>query len=664
MIGLALFCAWRQRILGEADLGVLDPAEYVRRDKLRKLPRDHTDKGGTPISLVHQDVRDAEAAVDRFGMATLIERAFASEPGPSSRLRTRAMLVAIVLGAMRGRSYSVADICSVLAGLPPDAAVRLNVQPQHRLANPISYSTVRKQLEKLEKLLAAGFAVDGVCHGVAWFVECLVLAPVPPEVLEALTAIAVDSTDLATWAASKDFRKEKNVKKRKGTHPDASADDQDASGVHDDGINAETLRRAAADPLVKHRLDSLVSSDLDEPDLKQQLPRGAVFGTQIGDFGPDNRLIRSRDPDARPGHKSAKGKSVAGFFLGYDLHLAVAVKGFRYHGDRAEATLGPEVLPFIVGISLKAAATNPAIAGLEAVATARSVAPLIREVLADRAYTNKATAFNRALHEMGIDVVMDHNKPEVQRDKLAAIAGKHQVRFHCGTCLHPSTPASMRTPPANLTGEALADWYTMRNRFYRYSVTQSYPDGRKRMKCPVHDQRIKTAATANTNHRDVPLMPTPKGSNICCSGHVTMTLESLDKHQDTPYGTHAWLMSYARRNQVENVNKELRRTSGLDDESCVKFGYVAHAIASAAASCAHNIRQARKYREQAAQPNAAHDNTATGTHEKTTTSAAEPRSAKPLNALELHDTFLHDSTETTSDDERADDAATGDQVPP
>ena len=211
----------------------------------------------------------------------------------------------------------------------------------------------------------------------------------------------------------------------------------------------------------------------------------------------------------------------------------------------------------------------------------------------------------------------------------------------------------MRTPPANLTGEALADWYTMRNRFYRYSVTQSYPDGRKRMKCPVHDQRIKTAATANTNHRNVPLMPTPKGNAICCSGHITMTLESLDKHQDTPYGTHAWLKSYARRNQVENVNKELRRTSRLDDESCVKFGYVAHAIASAAASCAHNIRQARKYREQAAQPNAPHDNTATGTHEKTTTSAAEPRSAKPFNALELHDTFLHDSTETTSDDERA-----------
>ena len=169
MIGLALYCAWRQRILGEADLSVLDPAEYVRRDKLRKLPRDHTDKANTPISPAHQDVRDAEAAVDRFAMATPIEHAFASEPGPSSRLRTRPMLVAIVLGAMRGRSYSVADICSVLAGLPPDAAVRLNVQPQHRLANPISYDTVRKQLEKLEKLLAAGFAVDGVCYGVAWF---------------------------------------------------------------------------------------------------------------------------------------------------------------------------------------------------------------------------------------------------------------------------------------------------------------------------------------------------------------------------------------------------------------------------------------------------------------------------------------------------------------
>ena len=35
-------------------------------------------------------------------MATTIERAFASEPGPSSRLRTRAMLVAIVLGAEGG----------------------------------------------------------------------------------------------------------------------------------------------------------------------------------------------------------------------------------------------------------------------------------------------------------------------------------------------------------------------------------------------------------------------------------------------------------------------------------------------------------------------------------------------------------------------------------
>ncbi|MDE0134177.1 MAG: hypothetical protein OXH86_04015 [Acidimicrobiaceae bacterium] len=83
----------------------------------------------------------------------------------------------------------------------------------------------------------------------------------------------------------------------------------------------------------------------------------------------------------------------------------------------------------------------------------------------------------------------------------------------------------------------------------------------------MHDKRAKIAATATSNNRnDAPLLPAPKGKKICCEGHITISLELPDKCQDTPYGSAAWFRSYGRRNQVENANKELRRTSGLHDD--------------------------------------------------------------------------------------------------
>lgn len=593
MMALAAFSAWRQRQLAEADHSVLDFAECWRRELKARLPNDHPDPSNGMIKPTHEDVRDAEAAVDRYQMAAPIERAFASLPGPTSRLTVRAMIVGIIVGALCGRSYSVADITSALAGMPADAAVRLGVQPADRMLNPISYNAVRKRLKRLEKILERGFAVNGVFYDVHWFAACLALAPVPPEVVVAITAIAIDSTDYETNARSRDFRKERDVKKDKTTHPDF------AEGERLSDKDVKKLKKAAPDPLVEHRLDSLLQSGLDEPDLKALLPEEAVFGTNIGNFGPDYRLIRSYDVDARPGHKSAKGKSKAGFFLGYDLHLGVAVCDFSFRGDRAEATRGPEMLPFILGMSVKPAATNPAVAGLEVAEMARRLAPQIREVIADRAYTNKADTFNRQLHSTDIDVVMDYTKNERIRDRVVNINRTHQLRFHCGTFLHPWTPQSLRSPPADLKGKSLVDWYNVRNRYYRYTQNQSYDDGRKRMTCPVHDKRAKTAATANANNRkDAPLLPTPKGQTVCCRGHITISLELLDKYQNTPFGTDAWYLSYGRRNQVENANKELRRTSGLNDESCVKFGLTAHIIASAAAVCAYNIRQARKHRKQ------------------------------------------------------------------
>ncbi|WP_423923734.1 hypothetical protein [Candidatus Poriferisodalis sp.] len=434
--------------------------------------------------------------------------------------------------------------------------------------------------------------------------------------------------------------------------------------------------------MVLHRLLSLETPDLPEPDLSKTVPEDAVYGTELGDFGPDYRLIRSNsDIDARPGHKSAKGKSVAGFFFGYDLHLAVAVKAFHYFGDRAKGDFGPELLPFVLGLCLQPAGTNPAIAGLEAIAMALSAAPHIREVIADRAYTNKASTFNRELHKLGINVVMDYSKPEVKRHKVINIEG-HEMRFHCGTCLHPWTPASMRKPPANLKDEALADWYTVRNRYYRYTETQTYDDGRKRMNCPVHDERVKIAATASTNARDVPLVPTPKGKITCCGGSVTMKLEQLDRYQNAAFGTRAWRRSYGRRNQVENVNKEIRRTSGLADESCKKFGFIAHLIAAAAAVCAHNIRQARKYREQAEAGDATTQDTAaetdttpqdaptpTGTETETaqtqTTEQTQPRNTESENTPEPNHTPTPLSPTTAHiDPPHADAPANRDRAPP
>lgn len=678
MMALASLWAKRQRELAEADHSVIDFAECWRRDLQARLPHDHPDPSNGLIKPTHQDVRDAEAAVDRFGIAAPIERAFASTPGPSSRLTVRAMIVGIILGALCGRSYSVADITSALAGMPPDAAVRLGVQPADRMINPISYNTVRKQLKRLENLLERGFELNGIWHDIYWFAGCLVLAPVPAEVVAEVTAIAIDSTDYETNARSRDFRKERDVAKDESTHPDADSQDKPrdkkskkkkkkkkkgaASGVATEerltDKDVKKLKKSAPDPLVGHRLDSLLASGLDEPDLKALLPDEAVFGKRIGDFGPDYRLIRSYDICARPGHKSAKGKSKAGFFLGYDLHLAVAVRDFFFRGDRAAAELGPEVLPFILGMSVKPAATNPAIAGLEVAEMARKIAPQIREVIADRAYTNKADTFNRELHSKGIDVVMDYTKDERIRSHVVIVGDTHKLRFHCGTCLHPWLPPSLRSPPANLKGEALADWYQQRSRYYRYALKEGYDDGRKRMTCPVHDGRAKIAATSSANPRDdAPMLPTPKGQKNCCDGPVTIDLELLDKYQNTPYGTKAWFLSYGRRNQVENANKELRRTSGLHDESCVKFGLIAHIIASAAAVCAYNIRQARKHRRlkaEAAEAAAAAEQSAA--ESKITSAAVTEHDMELLTDFETgidgHDNDIEPTGDDTMRDER------------
>lgn len=67
----------------------------------------------------------------------------------------------------------------------------------------------------------------------------------------------------------------------------------------------------------------------------------------------------------------------------------------------------------------------------------------------------------------------------------------------------------------------------------------------------------------------------------------------------------------------------LRRTSGLHDESCAKFGLTAHAIASAAAVCAYNIRQAGKHRKQQEQAAAEADDEQAATPTQSTSTEYE-----------------------------------------
>ena len=208
--------------------------EIVRLNDQRALPKDHpsyTKRSTIDVSL--DTSLHAIDVVERSGTAPIVERELRSHPGKTSELSLTALLVAIELCAETSQSYRRTDLCAVLNGLDARAAFKLGLCDR-TTRKIVSYNVVDKQCLRLEKALRAGWLhKDGTNCDKDWFCRCFVEANITPEQAEQVTAIALDSTFVRTWAAKSRYPE--------GAPPPDTAD-PDATWGHRSGTGKHKAR--------------------------------------------------------------------------------------------------------------------------------------------------------------------------------------------------------------------------------------------------------------------------------------------------------------------------------------------------------------------------------------------------------------------------------------
>lgn len=533
----------------------------------RKLPADFPVKSAEPEWSSREQGLRIVSVVERCGVLAHLMPKMTPRRGPKARASIKALLVCIVMAAyLKTKCYKRSDVVAVMYGLHPDIAQMLGLLDQHGDFKPIRFKRVACQLLRFEALLWLGWNSGAVRCDLGWFSNAMVAASVPRRVRRQIKAVAVDSTPVKAWARTIHYVKQDHI-------------DKDALAMHREQI-------------------------LDDPDLPEPAPMSALKAAAARrrgvEVGPDGRIIRSKDRDARAGHASATRKRKAHKFVGYDLTTVVACRTIAWSGRPDRYKLGPAVRAYILAVDLNPAGQNPGPSGLRAVLDALNLAPGITEVVADRAYTVKRERFVRPLHELAMNVVMDYPKRLLTDPDNETLGKRRQgVVTHCGTPLADWTPAESVTPSAKnrrkANTEQLETWFNDRFRQYGWRSTGPLykPDGNIRgreFKCSVcagHGNHPGTPAKSY----DAPMPAAPAGSR-CCGGKVSARIKDLDTWQEHPFGTTVWKKSYARRPTVEGPYGKLKAKAGLGGEACQAFGLPANTIAATAAAVAYNLKLA------------------------------------------------------------------------
>ena len=416
-----------QRAAAAAGLTV---AEYLAW-KNRELPDDHPSPQKLPMMSDERLGRRMIKVVERSGALERIERKMHKRRGRKRHLNAKALLVGVELAAYLMGTYHRAAVCSVLNGLHPVIAEELGLVDHNGHPNKIKYKLVQSTLKWLERRLRWGWYSDGVRCDLAWIVNAMVAASTPRRVRRAATSVVLDSTPVEGYAITREFTKQKDLNRA------AKA-------------RLEKALRLENDPYAQHRRDVLDKPDLPEPeDMKNHL---AAVARKLGiKVGRDGRIIRGKDPDMRAGWASATKKRRAHFFVGYDLHIVVLCRSIDWQGNPRCFQISDKVPLYVMAMMLVPAGTNPGPAGCDAVLRACAIAPRIREVVADRAYTVKRTSFLRPLHKEGLNVVMDYPKRMLYKaDPITLGKRKQPAIENCGTIMPDWVAIDRYTLPEDL----------------------------------------------------------------------------------------------------------------------------------------------------------------------------------------------------------------------
>ena len=348
-----------------------------------------------------------------------------------------------------------------------------------------------------------------------------------------------------------------------------------------------------------------------QADIDKLIAQGKDLPDDV-ELGPDGKLIRCADLDARAGHRSAAAttgyKSVE--FVGYHATYAVLTRPAHWSGDPNEIKQHPKVPAYIMGCAVDPASNNVGRMSMRVVQAAQSIAPGIKEVLADRGITQLGEDFVRPVRQLGLDITMDLKKDEVGIKIITVGTGKHKQRVYAAAGgFYPMwLPDHFKEVPEGLTTDALREWHANRSR-YRWSAAQRV-DGGRQFQCPQCAGRIVTnLKTHRKNARPNKTAPEIRVRNpadddtdidyhathyddTCCKGLANIPDDQLDRWQPTPWETPAWKKQYSRRLQVENVNSMVKANGELDAKFCRARGLGAHHLAVLASAMAHNLKLA------------------------------------------------------------------------
>ena len=472
------------------------------------------------------EVDEAIDLVTRAGVAHALEELLARRTDARQRLSVLGLEVARIINASRdGHHGSHLELLRILNDLPNETLERLGMDRWRRRGG---YDRVQRLTAALERVLDEGVEYlnpktgDTVVCDWAWHARSMLLSPIPADLLDAMegnTALAVDGTEMESCGQF---------------HGELAAVDADgeAAGPVDADANASgsTGRRKT---------------------------KAKVLG-----IGADGRKIYTKDNDARAGWRTGNAKHEAGYYIGREAHLGVAVRRIVRTDGVHWIKFGPEVPPVIITADVVPAGTHRAKAVVPSLLEAAS-AGLCADVVADAGYTNtKPDTFALPLQRAGVPVTL--RLVPAQRGEKPGVGAARQIDGHPFAAQLPEDLVNPPMPPLGASNDEKAPYIEEFNRRapYRYRrIKAPGSDGTTRWENPVNAGALRSRQVPRSmrNSTKAPLIELEEGADLRT---VTAGADDLPTWQPTLFGTSAWHEAMGRRQQVESVNSFLHGAVG------------------------------------------------------------------------------------------------------
>jgi hypothetical protein len=490
-----------------------------RRKRQLRAPLD-TSGGREPTGA---EFETGVELIRRSGLLKALSSKLDSPTGRPRALSLEGLLVAAQLNALRRHHQAhLVEIARTLNAMSDHQRSQLSIS---RWDPAEAYDRVHYLFVKLIRVLEEGFEaeINGRRERVnsLFFANSLVWAAVPEDAW-CSSSLAVDGTDVETWAA-----------------------------LHGDPLTIEP-------DMEDQRADQPPDGDRRRQGRRRSKPhRAKVFGT-----GLDGRKIYTRDPDARAGHRTATNSQQAGPYVGYELHLAVQTKDVVWWDGIERVTLGDDVANVVTNLSLAPAGSHRTNSIVPEVLAAKDRGQSISDVVWDPGYSLcQAETGYYPLHRAGIHVTF---QPVAHQRGERPFAG--DARLVDGQLFSQFVPKDLLDLPMPPLGSTVGRMLAYERAFnrrarYRYSRHAApEPDGTTRWRCPFCVGFLRSRAFPRTMRRSkaIPLVEVPPGATKCCSGSLSVTAAGLPLWQRLSFGTTAWRISMDRRRAVESVNSALK----------------------------------------------------------------------------------------------------------